>query len=104
MREARRHLRLFESELADANRRLSVSLEVGSLVRFADLFLDGIIADWFVQSKISKARSTCSSTMAEVDKAIEACKSELRNAQRERDDLQEQLEELVVRTDVGETK
>ena len=49
---AQRHLRSFQKELADADERLGVSLDIGGFATFADYFFDGLIADWIMQSKI----------------------------------------------------
>ena len=45
---AQRQLRRFQEELADADQRLQVSLEIGGFSKFADYFFDGLITDWVV--------------------------------------------------------
>lgn len=83
-KKAQRHLRRFESELADANRRLRISLDVGGLATFADYFFDGLLTDWIVQSKINNAKSACESTVRKVTEAVDACKKELKSTEKER--------------------
>ena len=61
--EARNALRNYGRELGDVQGIGDVDVEVGELLRFADYFWDGFLADVMVQSKISKARR-------EVDAAI----------------------------------
>ncbi|TWU47299.1 hypothetical protein Poly51_50990 [Rubripirellula tenax] len=51
-RISQRKLMQFEEELADADERLHVSLQIDGFSKFADYFFDGLIADWIVQSKI----------------------------------------------------
>ena len=65
---AQRELQRFQKELADADQRLHLSLEIGGFSKFADYFFDGLIADWVVQSKIRAASQACSSTISEVRK------------------------------------
>ncbi|HUG68502.1 MAG TPA: hypothetical protein VMM76_12185 [Pirellulaceae bacterium] len=72
--QAQRQLRRFQEELADANQRLHVSLEIGGFSKFADFFFDGLIADWVVQSKIHEASSACSSTIFRVSSAVDECR------------------------------
>jgi hypothetical protein len=70
-------LHRFQEELADAGNRLSVSLEIGGMAKFADYFFDGIITDWIVQSKINAAAENCGRTQAEVRAALDACRRRL---------------------------
>ena len=91
--EAEEHLRSFEKELADANERLGLSLNIGTFATFADYFFDGLIADWVMQSKVQRASSACSSAMTRVSDVLGQCSSrmaevekaaaETRNRQRE---------------------
>lgn len=79
---AQRCLRSFQRELADADERLSVSLEIGGFATFADYFFDGLIADWIVQSKIQNASSACSSVISQVSAAMGKCRRRLTEVDR----------------------
>jgi len=70
---AQRDLRVFQNELSDAGQRLHVSLDIGGVATFADYFFDGLIADWFVQSKISKSSQACDRAIKTVERALRAC-------------------------------
>ena len=72
-----------QEELADANQRLQVALEIEGFSKFADFFFDGLIADWVVQSKIQRASSACSSTMSRVRSAISECRKRLADTERD---------------------
>lgn len=76
-RTAQQKLILFEEELADADKRLQVSLQIDGFSRFADYFFDGLISDWIVQSKIHKAKAECSQTISRVNTAIRQCQNRL---------------------------
>lgn len=76
-RQAQRRLQKFQQELADANQRLHVSLEIDGLTTFADYFLDGLIMDWVVQSKIQGASSACSKAISRVTAAVNECRKSL---------------------------
>ncbi|MGH8905570.1 MAG: hypothetical protein ACRD0K_03420 [Egibacteraceae bacterium] len=62
----------FDRELADvATGAVPVGqVDLGPIVHFADFFLDGLIFDWIVQSKIQQARHTVDSTHAYVQQMV----------------------------------
>ena len=45
----------FKRELADVQQSAEMQIEMEPLERFADMFLDGLIIDWIVQSKINNS-------------------------------------------------
>lgn len=92
---AQLHLLRFEEELADADTRLQVSLEIGGFSRFADFFLDGLIADWVVQSKIQNASSACSGAISQVSSAVNRCRSRKAEAKAEFDRLSAERAEFI---------
>jgi DNA repair exonuclease SbcCD ATPase subunit len=93
--QAQRQLRRFQEELADADHRLHVSLEIGGFSKFADFFFDGLIADWVVQSKISEASSACSSTMNRVSSAINECRRRLAETEQDIKKLTSSKQEFI---------
>lgn len=52
MELARNQVAVFQKELQDVNGALSLNLDLGGFLTFADFFLDGILADVLVQSRI----------------------------------------------------
>ncbi|MCI8608081.1 MAG: hypothetical protein HFE73_00360 [Firmicutes bacterium] len=53
---AKRQVMVFQKELRDVSRVLDFQIDIGGFLTFADFFFDGILADIFVQSKISEAK------------------------------------------------
>ncbi|MDD3204540.1 MAG: hypothetical protein PHS74_02215 [Lachnospiraceae bacterium] len=53
---AKNQIRIFQRELRDVSTLEDFNVDIGSFLTFADFFFDGLIADWFVQSKISQAK------------------------------------------------
>ncbi|MHB8971286.1 MAG: hypothetical protein ACYC4N_12635 [Pirellulaceae bacterium] len=92
---AQRHLRSFQKELADADKRLGVSLDIGVFVTFADYFFDGLIADWIMQSKIQNASSTCSSAISKVSAVLGECHRRLAEVERAREDVKSERREYL---------
>jgi hypothetical protein len=77
-RVAQRRLRVFEEELADADKRLNVALDkIGGFSKFADFFFDGLIADWIVQSRVQEASKACDSVLDEVSATLADCRRQL---------------------------
>lgn len=61
--QARWDLQKFSREVSDVTAITGVDFAVGDFAIFADYFFDGLIADFYMQSKIKKA-------LAQVDEAI----------------------------------
>jgi hypothetical protein len=93
--DAQSQLRRFQEELADADQRLHLSLDVGGFSKFADFFFDGLIADWIVQSKIRAALEACSSTIANVSSAVNACRRRLAEAEQGIEKLKQAKQEFI---------
>jgi hypothetical protein len=93
--QAQSQLRRFQQQLADADQRLQVSLEIGGFSKFADYFFDGLIADWVVQSKIREASSACSSTVSKVSSAVAECHRRLLETEREIEQVNNQRREFI---------
>lgn len=64
LEEARYHLQIFQRELSDVCIPQELHINVNGFLSFADFFLDGLIADYLVQSRFNDARE-------QVDDAIE---------------------------------
>ena len=69
--QAKWDLQKFSRELRDVSEITGNEFGIGSFATFADFFFDGLIADFYVQSKINKAR-------AQVDEAIRRVENVLR--------------------------
>jgi DNA repair exonuclease SbcCD ATPase subunit len=74
----------FQSELNDVGEVVdSINIEIGSFLKFADYFFDGLFADLAVQSKINKAKEDIEETIFKVDSIISKLESELKKFTRE---------------------
>ncbi|WP_223701795.1 hypothetical protein [Sutcliffiella deserti] len=50
--EAQSYMRSFQKELLDVNEEADLKVDMSGLLRFTDLFFDGLIVDWMVQGRI----------------------------------------------------
>ncbi|MGE5675915.1 MAG: hypothetical protein ACM3XM_18865 [Mycobacterium leprae] len=90
--EAQQALAAFRRELKDVKLDVTVeNVRLDSFTRFADIFFDGLIADWAVQSRINQSLESVRQNQAQVDRLldlldqrIEEAKTALAAAQRER--------------------
>lgn len=93
---AQRHLRRFQEELADADRRLHISMDnFGGFSTFADFFFDGLIADWVVQSKIQNASGACNSAISKVTAVLDACRQKLLETERQIEAVHEERQQFI---------
>lgn len=80
-------LKSFKKELSDVNEFTDIEVNLSSFASFADFFLDGIFADWFVQSKINNSLDNVNETMRKIEGIIEDLNQNLV-------ELEERLREL----------
>ncbi len=64
--EAKRALRIFVKELDDVDEATGLNVELGSGLQFADIFFDGVLADWIAQNKIDRAKQQVANAMRQV--------------------------------------
>ena len=59
-------LRIFVKELDDVDEATGLNVELGSGLQFADIFFDGVLADWIAQNKIDRAKQQVADAMRQV--------------------------------------
>lgn len=64
--EAKRALRIFVKELDDVDEATGLNVELGSGLQLADIFFDGVLADWIAQNKIDRAKQQVADAMRQV--------------------------------------
>lgn len=64
--EAKRALHIFVRELDDVDEAAGLNVELGSGLQFADIFFDGVLADWIAQNKIDRAKQQVADAMRQV--------------------------------------
>lgn len=63
-------LRRFKTELADIEIQADLQVGISGFMRFADVFFDGLFADWAVMNKISSSKSQVQDTRAQIEKVL----------------------------------
>lgn len=94
---AQNKLRRFKTELADVNINSEVHIETEGFAKFADFFFDGLISDWFMQSKINDSQQNVLSVINQIESTI----SRLIKLENQENDLivklEEELNNLIIK-------
>ncbi len=71
MERARSQVAVFQKELQDVNYALDMNLELGGFLTFADFFLDGILADILVQSRLGELKKQVENGLYQLGRVME---------------------------------
>lgn len=92
-----RLLRQFKTELTDISISSEIVIETEGFAKFADFFFDGLIADWFMQSKINESQASVERVKSQVLSIVAKLEHVIvqENANIER--LEAEIGELIVK-------
>ncbi len=76
LEKAQMDLKIFRKELKDISDLSQMGIDIGGFLSFADIFLDGIVADWMVQRKIDEAREQVDRVIMRVESLVRELKAE----------------------------
>ena len=74
---ARSDLETFRDELGDIHDLENLNVDVSGFLTFADFFLDGFVADLFVQSKISKGKQQVREAERRVEEILRTLRAQV---------------------------
>jgi hypothetical protein len=95
-------LRALERELGDVGRVESFSIDIGGFATFADYFCDGLMIDWFVQSRIHDAREGVFRTIADVRRIGSDLRGQERRAMAALQALEDERRRIIEGGDVAD--
>jgi hypothetical protein len=78
----------FQRELADVGQSVLLDIELSGFESFADYFIDGLIFDWVVQSRIIDSLARCEQVYREISSLVT-------KLERHRDAVQKKIDEHV---------
>ena len=93
--QAQELLRRFQGELADIQSAESFLIDISSFDTFVDFFLDGLIVDWIVQSKIQNSLERTNQVRQRVKAVLQGLETRLAENQGQLDNLIKQRKLLV---------
>ncbi|CAM3237713.1 hypothetical protein PALU110988_10515 [Paenibacillus lupini] len=88
--EAQHHLRQLQIELNDLKRTADLSVELGTMDKFADYFFDNLITDWIVQNQIKSSISDVNSQLSEATGLLVKLDNEVRASERRQEAIRQQ--------------
>ncbi|MBB5182548.1 hypothetical protein [Catenisphaera adipataccumulans] len=71
LKRAQDDLQTFSREAADVQELVGLQVNIGGFLTFADFFLDGLVTDIWVQSKIKDARRQVDQAIVQVDQIMD---------------------------------
>lgn len=94
--EAQRRMRHFEHELKDVKLHSEIQVDTGSMLKFADYFIDGLIVDWIVQGKIQNSREQISKQISQVNSVLSKLRQQEITMQNKLSGKQSAYQSLVI--------
>ncbi|UCE47361.1 MAG: hypothetical protein JSW47_17390, partial [Phycisphaerales bacterium] len=88
-------LRRFQRELADVDARSDIDMDIGSFATFADYFLDGLIVDWVVQSRIGRSLDSATHVADRVRSTVKALQKNLTEVQERANNISQKRQTLI---------
>lgn len=89
-------LRRFKTELADVKICDELKICTDGFTKFADFFFDGLIADWYMQTKISESKESVSRVKNKVQEILTRLKTMQEESREEISALELELSNYVV--------
>lgn len=80
---AQTYVQRLQVELQDVNMSLDGSIHITGGAVFADFFFDGLIADWYMQSKISQSRDNVVATCGKIRKIVNTLSAQLSHKEKD---------------------
>ncbi len=91
-----RLLRQFHTELTDITINSDISIETGGFAKFADFFFDGLIADWFMQSKINESQESVSNVRSQVLNIVAKLRRMESQSNTNSENLEKEIRQLIL--------
>ena len=91
--QLQRQLRRFRTELKDV--QLDADIPVDSFLSVADFLFDGLIADWMMKSRISRALTSAKNTQTQIEQTLFRLREELKVTKREEENVRRMIDNAV---------
>ncbi len=98
---AQTRLRALERELRDVDRLESFTIDISRFATFADYWFDGLMSDWFVQSRIHEARERAMRTLSDVRRIGVDLRAQERRTRTSLQQLVDERQRIVEGNDVS---
>lgn len=92
---AQTYVQRFQVELQDVNMSLDGSIHITGGAVFADFFFDGLIADWYMQSKISQSRDNVVATCSKIRKIVNTLSTQLNHREKDLEAKEREIKRII---------
>lgn len=92
---AQTYVQRLQVELQDVNMSLDGSIQITGGAVFADFFFDGLIADWYMQSKISQSRDNVVATCGKIRKIVSTLSTQLNHKEKDLEAKEREIKRII---------
>lgn len=92
---AQTYVQRLQVELQDVNMSLDGSIHITGGAVFADFFFDGLIADWYMQSKISQSRDNVVATCSKIRKIVNTLSTQLSHKEKDLEAKEREIKRII---------
>nr|WP_300005856.1 hypothetical protein [Tissierella sp.] len=89
------NLSSFKKELSDVNEFTDIQVNLSSFASFADFFLDGIFADWFVQTKINNSLDNVKEAIKKIQDIVNDLRKNLTKLEEDAKDTEAEFKKFL---------
>ncbi|WP_443143256.1 hypothetical protein [Pseudalkalibacillus sp. R45] len=93
--QAQTRMRHFQKELADINDEVDIHIDIPGLLKFADFFFDGLIADWMVQGRIDDSLQQTKTQYRKISSLVSDLKEQAGQKRRELERIKGERKNLI---------
>lgn len=92
---AQTYVQRLQVELQDVNMSLDGSIQITGGAVFADFFFDGLIADWYMQSKISQSRDNVVAICGKIRKIVSTLSTQLNHKEKDLEAKEREIKRII---------
>lgn len=92
---AQTYMQRLQVELQDVNMSLDGSIQITEGAVLADFFFDGLIADWYMQSKISQSRDNVVAACSKIRKVVSTLSTQLNHKEKDLQAKEAEIKRII---------
>ncbi|WP_449538239.1 hypothetical protein [Ferdinandcohnia sp. Marseille-Q9671] len=97
LHQAQTSMRQFQKELLDVQEQANLEINISGMLKFADFFFDGFIADYMVQGKITGSLDQTRSHYDKVYDLLKKLRAQLEEEETELGNIQKEKQEIIAK-------
>ncbi len=93
--QAQSRMRRFQKELSDIEGEADIQVNIPGLLKFADFFFDGLIADWMVQGRIEESLDQTKTHHRQIKAILSNLEGQVTQKRREIEEIKNEKKNLI---------